>query len=143
MFPEFTVDAIAEEVNEVIPEGGKTSFLFDFDKGDFQTIDGRIVKLKELEAVKMWIEKGLRTERFQYRVYDSGKYGVSLNDLVNGDYPLEFTRVEIEREIREALERHPDILSVHSFSFERGGRNLTCSFVVETTYGRTGGVVQL
>lgn len=143
MFPK------TEIVNIVIPtEDTKmgASFLFDFKAGDFTVIDGKIVKLKEIEAVKVWIEKILSTEKFKYSIYKKDgeeEYGVKLKDLINSDYPKEFIKIELEREIKEALSRNKDISNVHSFIFKQIKRNLNCSFTVETVYGATGGELKI
>lgn len=138
MFPEFN---IPQEETQAAVTG--RSFLFDFSTGDFATVDGKLVKVDGIEAVKVWIEKVLRTERFKFKIYESTDYGISLSDFASGDYPLDFTKIEIEREVRTALEQHPEIRSVSSFSFSREKRALVCSFTVDTKYGQTGGEVKI
>lgn len=141
MFPEFDENSIPSEPQDAAKTG--TSFLFDFDKGDFVTVDGKLIKIDGIEAVKIWIEKVLRTEKFKFKIYESTGYGICLSDFVNGGYPLDFMEVEIEREIREALEKNPDIQRVHSFLFSREKRALACSFTADTKYGQAGGEVKI
>lgn len=135
MFPEID---IPPEQNETEETRGKKSFLFDFGKGDFVTIDGKLVRTEGLEAVKVWIEKVLRTERFKFKVYD--EYGITLSDLIHSDYPPDFIKTELEREVREALQKNTDITGVHAFQFERLKRGLSCTFTADTRYGQIGGV---
>lgn len=138
MFPEVNIPL--EEAEQERPTTGRKSFLFDFDKGDFATVDGKLVRTEGLEAVKVWIEKVLRTERFKFRIYDAGDYGITISDFIHSDYPVDFIKTELEREVREALARHPDITGAHSFSFERLRRGLSCEFTADTRYGQIGGV---
>jgi len=112
---------------------GKKSFQFDFLVGDFVQRDGSVSSTEEWQAVKVWVEKVLRTEKNRYPIYD--KYGVSLLDLVTSNYPQSFQEAEIKREIQEALYRNAEITSVESFSFERERHRLVCYFTVRTIYG--------
>lgn len=136
MFPVIDENLIATTAEtQEAPQKMGTSFLFDFKKGDFPLVDGRLIKIKDLPALKVWIEKILKTERFKFKVYDPSDYGISLSDFVSSDYPLDFLQNEIEREVRECLERNLEILSVHSFEFEREKRGLRCTFTADTTFG--------
>ena len=144
MFPEIEETAISTEVQETTTMG--KSFLFDFDTGDFTTIDGKVVQATGLDAIKVWINKILNTEKFKFKIYETdeqNEYGVSLLDFVNNDYPLDFVKIEIEREIKEALLENVEITSVGNFVFTREKRTLACSFTVETIYGVTGGEITI
>lgn len=139
MFPETNISET--EVTTETAKMGK-SFLFDFAKGDFKTVDGKLVEARELDALKVWIEKILKTEKFKFKIYETGdqnEYGVSLLDFINNDYPLSFTKIEIEREVKEALAKNPEIISVSGFEFAREKRTLICTFMIDTIYGVTGG----
>ena len=132
MFPEIIVPEYKEEKAR-----GK-SFLFDFAKGDFATIDGRLVEVDTLESVKVWIEKILKTEKFKFKVYDNGQqeqYGVSLQDFINSGYPIDFVKVEIEREVEKALLKNEEITRVYNFIFSTEKRKLVCEFHCNTIYG--------
>lgn len=144
MFPK--EDTSQEQQKTSAKSGGK-SFLFDFDTGDFMVIDGKIKPVENLEAVRIWIDKILRTERFKFRVYEKEnneeEYGVSLLDFTNGNYDMAFKKIEIEREIKEALAKNTAISKVHSFVFEQKKRTLNCKFTVETIYGTAGGEITI
>lgn len=140
MFPEVSAAEIATEAQETETMG--KSLSFNFSTGDFDLVAGKLIKTNGLAALKGWIEKVLRTERFKFKIYEKGNYGISLSDFVNSDYSLDFKKAEIEREVREALLKNSDILSVHSFSFERVKRALQCTFTVDTKYGQTGGEIR-
>jgi len=145
MFPDIEENLIApSETNEDATLG--TSFLFDFAKGDFVTVDGKIIQTSGIDAVKVWIEKILKTEQFKFKIYETGEqneYGISLLDFINSDYPLDFVKIEIEREVKEALAKNPEITRVYSFEFSREKRALICNFSVDTIYGTVGGEITI
>ncbi len=131
MFPaSHSITQISQEKERL---DGKKSFQYDFLAGDFVQKDGSVSSTEEWRAVKVWVEKVLRTEKNRYPIYD--KYGVPLLELVNSNYPQSFKEAEIKREIQEALYRNPEITSVESFSFERERHRLVCYFTVRTIYG--------
>lgn len=143
MFPstEITETTVTEEASDM-----GTSFLFDFKKGDFITVDGKVSTANGLDAVEVWIKKVLHTEKGKFKIYETDEadvYGVTLKDFVTSGYTMDFIKMEMEREIKEALSKNTDISSVHSFEFEKKRRKLTCSFTVETVYGTTGGEVTI
>lgn len=135
---EFVNEDLLEEDEPLI---GK-SFLFDFKKGDFVLKDGKLVVLEGIEALKMWIVKVIRTEKFRFRIYentgfeDDEQYGVMLEDLIGSNFDREFIEAEIEREVTEALLLHEYIISVDEWQFERNSKKMTVSFAV-TTYDET------
>lgn len=128
-------------IDEDIPTIGK-SFLFDFKKGEFVMKDGKLVILEGIEALKMWITKVIRTEKFRFRIYentgfeDDEQYGVLLEDLIGSSFDREFIEAEIEREVTEALLLHEFIISVDEWQFERNSKKMTITFAV-TTYDET------
>jgi len=130
-----------EEVNiekiqsEVLSNKIGKSFLFDFEKGDFVLKDGKLVVIEDNEAIKVWIEKVLRTEKFKFKVYEKEdtrlEYGVTLQDLIVGNnYPLEFIQSEMKREVTEALLKHPLIVGLDNWNIEKDNPILRISFKV-------------
>jgi phage baseplate assembly protein W len=108
------------------------SFLFDFTAGDFIIRDGKLVECKGIDAIKVWIEKILRTEKGRFRIYNDTDYGCRIEDLLVGsNYPVEFIEAELKREIEDALKQNPNILSVSNFSIERTASGITVSMEVE------------
>lgn len=141
MFPVVSENVIVEEEKKTAPIG--KSFLFDFMRGDFETVDGKLIEAHGLDEVKIWIEKVLRTEKNRYRIYEFSEYGISLSDLVHSNYPFDFIKMEMEREIKETLVKNSEIQNVHSFTFERMKGALMCTFTVDTRYGQTGGEIKV
>ena len=112
----------------------KISFKFDFESGDFILNDGRVIECTGDEALKIWIEKVIRTEKGRYKIYADTEYGIVLEDLIVGSvYPKEFIESELKREIEDALLQHDKITGISSFEVLHEGHKLTVSFKVNTT----------
>lgn len=112
------------------------SFLFDFKKGDFVLKDGKLVTVEGVEALKIWIEKTLRTEKYRFKVYEDTDYGITLEDLIVGyDYSQSFIEAEIKREVTEALTKHPMIESLVNWKIEKDNPTLKISFKVNLING--------
>jgi len=140
MFP----DVAEQEINIENPGTADlgTSFLFDFAAGDFVVKDGRLVKVAGVEALKIWIEKIIRTEKQHFKVYERGdgqdEYGVTIEDLLVGhDYPPAFIEAELQREISDALTKHPLVQSISDFSVIKDNPQVTIAFTVNLTDGNT------
>lgn len=135
MVDEINIDEIVE--NETTDTSNiSKSFLFDFKKGDFVLQDGKLIVVENIEALKIWIEKILRTEKFKFKIYENAEnredeYGVTIRDLITGyDYPIEFVKSEIEREITDALLKHPMIENLSEWDIEKENPVLKVSFKV-------------
>ncbi|RKD26678.1 hypothetical protein BEP19_15840 [Ammoniphilus oxalaticus] len=119
--------------NELEPMG--KSFLFDFTKGEFVLRNGKMVEVEGLDALKVWIEKCMRTERYRFRVYEGVEYGVTLEDLIGSNLPRAFVEAEIKREVTESLIQHPYIDDIQDWRFERDGKWMRVQFRVITPDG--------
>lgn len=109
------------------------SFLFDFTAGDFVVRNGKLVECNGMEAIKVWIEKILRTEKERFKIYDDNDYGCRLEDLLIGsNYMAAFIEAELKREIEDALLQNPNISAVANFSLERTASGIIVSMEVET-----------
>ena len=115
------------------------SFLFNFGKGDFVLLDGKMQVAEDIAALKVWIEKILRTKRDEYKIYEGTPYGSRLDDLLIGTYPTAFIDSELRREVEEALTQHPQIVTISEFEVDRSSSNCVISFVVTLASGVTFG----
>ena len=114
----------------------KNTFDFDFKTGEFKMKNGNPVILTGVDALKMWIQKCIRTQLNRYSIYKGRKYGANIEDLVIGkSYGLDFAESELQREIEEALLEHADILSMSNFAITHEKRVMNISFTLATTYG--------
>lgn len=118
----------AEQEQQDLPIG--KSFLFDFQRGDFILRDGKLVAVEGEAALRIWIEKVLRTDKYKYPIY-SREYGISLEDLIIGhNLPLEFIKSEVKREVTEALLAHPHITDISDWQLVKTNSQLIISFKV-------------
>lgn len=130
MFPK--TDTVLTRV-ETPAQTGTRSYLFDFNKGDFVVRDGKLVECDGMDAMKVWIEKILKTEKGRYRIYDGTGYGCQLEDLIIGNtYTLEFTEAELKREVEEAILKNPLVISVSNFTLTKTANALTIQIEVKT-----------
>ena len=129
MLPELTYDL--SKTNE--PREAGKSFLFDFDAGEFVLRGGRYVEIEGVEVIKQWVHSTLRTEKYKYLIYQ--EHGIELESLVEQQLTYKLFTAEVERAIREALEKHEQIKSVTDFSFERFKSSLKVRFTVNLTEG--------
>lgn len=127
---EFTTNDVVEEVEEV--QG--ITFEFDFVTNEFVSIDGKVQEIDEIKSLKMWIETTIRYEKFKFRIYEDIEFGVTVSDLIGSNYQQVFIEAEIQREISEALTKHPLINSVEDWVFEREEETLNVSFTVDTPF---------
>lgn len=123
-----------EEIPEDLPKIGK-SFLYDFKNGDFVLKDGKMVEIHDLESLKVWIEKVIRTEQFRFRIYDGETYGVTIEDLIGTNYPMDFIESELKREITSSLIRHQYIERIQDWTFRREKSFMYITFTVVTIDG--------
>ena len=128
MFPNSTDITINNESNT---SSGAKSYMFDFENGDFVVRDGKLIECDSIDAIKVWIEKILRTEKGRYPIYDNTEYGCHLEDLIIGNsYTAEFIEAELKREIEDALKQNPQIISVTNFNITRNTNAITVTLEV-------------
>jgi len=139
MFPE-TSDLPKTATTDTIKYGFGKSFLFDFGRGDFVLLDGKLQIAEDVTALKVWIEKILRTKRDEYAIYAGTPYGSRFDDLVIGSvYPSAFVDSELRREVEEALIQNPQIITISDFEVDRSASGCIVSFSVILTSGLTFG----
>lgn len=128
MFPNSTDIMISNE-NKV--SNGTKSYLFDFGSGDFVVRDGKLIECDGIDAIKVWTEKILRTEKGRYNIYNNTEYGCHLEDLIIGNsYTVEFIEAELKREIEDALKQNSQIKSVTNFQIIRSKHSIAVTLEV-------------
>lgn len=133
MLPEITQVAFTtDDVSTEVVEDQGISFQFDFVKNEFVMVDGKVQEVDEIESLKMWIETTIRYEKFKFRIYEDIEFGVTVADLIGSNYQQVFIEAEMQRELSEALLKHPLINSIDDWQFVRDETNLTVSFLVNT-----------
>ncbi|MDF2546152.1 MAG: hypothetical protein K0R93_1050 [Anaerosolibacter sp.] len=136
MLPQIAQLEFNNQVTKTSQAMGK-SFKFDFEKGDFVLKDGRVVKTENVEALKVWIEKVIRTEKFRFKIYEGTDYGITLEDLIGQSLPRDLVESELKRELKDALETHPMIQSLSNIVAERDGSNLEILIKVNMADGNS------
>lgn len=96
------------------------------EKGDFKII--------EKEALKVWIYKCIKTNRYEHEIY-SLEYGTELSELIGQKYTKGLTESEASRFIKEALLINPYILEVNVKSANFNRDILSANVKVSTIYG--------
>lgn len=96
------------------------------EKGDFKII--------EKEALKVWIYKCIKTNRYEHEIY-SLEYGTELSELIGQKYTKGLTESEASRFIKEALLINPYILEVNVKSANFNRDVLSANVKVSTIYG--------
>ena len=115
----------------------KKTFDFDFKAGEFRMKNGNPVVLTGIDALKLWIQKCIRTQLNRHSIYKGKQYGANIEDLVIGkSYNFDFAESELRREIETALLQNEDIQSMSSFSVKRAGSTLDISLTLITVYGK-------
>ena len=134
LFPFFGDTQTEQAEEETLPL--YTEVAWDFvknipilEKGDLKRVTGN-------EAIKTWVYKAMKTERFRYLIY-SWDFGSELESLIGQSYTPNLTKAESVRYIKEALLINPYIKSVSNIEvhFEKGTLYITA--VLETVYGET------
>ena len=114
----------------------KNTYNFDFKQGEFVMYGGGVVVLVGIDALRLWIDKTIRTQFERYSIYKGKNYGANIEDLIIGkSYGFDFVESELKREIETALLRHEDILGMDKFSVVKRGTVLEVNFTLKTVYG--------
>lgn len=141
MFPNQNAVSAATELDTTnsISSSGKSP-KFDFETGDFVVKDGKVATVTGQEAVKLWIQKILKTEKNKYKIYNTDnteKYGVQLLEIITSKHPIAYIKAQVQTIITEALLKNSDIKSVTEFGFTKDKNLLNVTFTVNTSYGST------
>lgn len=106
--------------------------------------DGRLKTVTGNEALKVWIYKALKTERYRYMDYlhgdynAEGNYGVELERFIGTRSNSEISATEIKRYIKDGLLVNPYIKSVDAIETTvRDEENLTLTVNLTSVYGST------
>lgn len=137
IFPEDNV-IFDDVINDMTMEAEELAILkeyaWDFDLDDFILEDGKFKVVEGLEAIKIWIYKTLRTERYRYMVY-SWDYGHEFDNLVGKNLSKEVMESEAKRLLDECLSVNPYILGISSLIAKMEKDIVNINATVNTIYG--------
>ena len=102
-------------------------FLLDT-KGNYKIV-------KENEAMKVWIYKTLKTERWRYLVYDNS-YGIELEKFIGAYINNNASNDEIKQYIIEALSVNPYIKTIDRIDATINNDTLIYEIELSTIYGK-------
>jgi hypothetical protein len=111
-----------------------TEYAWDFEHDCFIFENGKHKIVTENEALKVWIYKTLKTERWRYRAYDNA-YGIELEQFIGRSTNNADSAVEVERYVKEALLINPYIKSIDNITFTNESDVLDFEVSLTTIYG--------
>ncbi|MGL5209436.1 DUF2634 domain-containing protein [Cetobacterium sp.] len=127
------------DVKETIKTKGKKEILFDFKAKKVVIVDGKTKEASEVEQVKQWIQLLLLTETNKYRVYDNTGFGMT--DLYNlrghSIFNTPFGVMELEREIKEKIQKKDEVKEVKNIKSSTGFNSLNIEVTVVLKSGET------
>lgn len=111
-----------------------TTYDWDFDKGDFNLKDGKLIELSGIDYVKVWVQKALLTVKNSL-IYAGTDYGNESYSLIGQNFHPDYEKAEMIRMIQDCMLQNDAITGVDSFSFSQSGSNLNINFNLLTIYG--------
>lgn len=111
-------------------------YAIDFKTGEYIKDENNDVKvLEKNEALKVWIFKALRTERFRYTDVHSDNYGSELETNIGTIYQKSVKDALMINQIRDTLLVNPYILECYNFEISNEEYVPQITFNVKTIYG--------
>ena len=112
-----------------------TEWAWDFEKLEFKTHGGKLYRVFENEAIKIWVWKIFKTIRLEEVVYGP-HYGSDFMSLIGSGYTPGFVKSEAERMAREAVmaKLSDYIVDMKDFDVRFHGATLEVRFTLVTIY---------
>lgn len=126
-------DGILDNNYTDLPIYKECAWDFVNDKAIF--VDGSPKIVYKNEAIKVWIYKAIKTNRYQHEIY-SWDYGCEIESLIGKGFEVGFIKSETQRYIEEALLINPYITKINKIDVEFSKDILTAYVDLETVYGR-------
>ena len=113
-------------------------YAWDFDENHFIFDgNGNMILLEGNDALKVWIVKALRTERFSFLAY-TWRYGMEMHKFIGKIMGVKERRSELRRMLTECIMVNPYIKSIDEISFTEtnNGKDLAINIYLTTIYGK-------
>ena len=112
-------------------------YAIDFKTGEYIKDENNDIKvLEKNEALKVWIFKALKTERFRYTDVHSDNYGSELETNIGTVYQKSVKDALMINQIRDTLLVNPYILECYNFEISNEDEYIPqITFNVKTVYG--------
>ena len=113
-------------------------YAIDFKTGEYIKDENNDIKvLEKNEALKVWIFKALKTERFRYVDVHSDSYGSELETNIGSIYQKSVKDALMINQIRDTLLVNPYILECYNFDISNENEYVPqITFNVKTVYGK-------
>ena len=113
-------------------------YAIDFKTGEYIKDENNDIKvLEKNEALKVWIFKALKTERFRYVDVHSDNYGSELETNIGTIYQKSVKDALMINQIRDTLLVNPYILECYNFDISNENEYVPqITFNVKTVYGK-------
>lgn len=113
-------------------------YAIDFKTGEYIKDENNDIKvLEKNEALKVWIFKALKTERFRYADVHSDNYGSELETNIGTIYQKSVKDALMINQIRDTLLVNPYILECYNFDISNENEYVPqITFNVKTVYGK-------
>ena len=108
-------------------------YAYDFETNQLKLKNGKHYLVEGNEALKIWIYKALRTERYRYMAY-SDDYGTEIYTVIGTVLSTPAKIAEIKRFVTETLMVNPYIVSIENIALEQIGSVLHISVTVKSVY---------
>ena len=112
-------------------------YAIDFKTGEYIKDENNDIKILEKnEALKVWIFKALKTERFRYNEVHSDEYGSELKTNIGTIYQKSVKDALMINQIRDTLLVNPYISECYNFEISNEDEYIPqITFSVKTIYG--------
>lgn len=110
-------------------------YAWDFEQDKF-IYDGlgKHVEVTGKEAIKVWVYKALKTERYEHLAY-SWQYGIEVKKFIGLVMQTGERTAELKRAIIDCLMINPYIQSIDNIEIEIDRYKTTCTVYMTTVYG--------
>lgn len=123
-------DAATQDLDEF------QEYAWDFDHNCFRKdARGKPYIVTQNEAIKVWLYKLMKTERYRYIAYYDD-YGLELEKYMGKTSNDGASASAVYADIKQAVVVNPYILSVTNVLFKTEGKVLTIKMEYETIYGK-------
>lgn len=109
-------------------------YAWDFEHDCFIKRDGKFVIVTGKEALKVWIYKTLKTERYRYLAYDNA-YGIELEQFIGKAPNDDESAMEVKRYVEAALLVNPYIKDLQTVVFTNEKDILQMEVTINSVYG--------
>ena len=108
--------------------------VFDLATGQHILKNGNLKTATDLQNIKQWIDKTLRTQLDKFKIYEDVDYGISIYKYMGKrTLPAVYLNAEFKRELTEQLLKNSYISNVTDYTAVRERRGIIVNFTVVLT----------